>query len=155
MKPILLGFLALISAGLARAATSAPARLFGRIESESGGPARFAQVRVEGAALVGRENSQVIQRAGNDGSFQISLPAGAYEIWVTAPDLPAGWGIRDLGDRARPRGVDFPTGGRIRGHREPGRTPLGTAANPVPGRDCGSPADDDPRSFGRGVHAPG
>jgi len=86
MKPILLGFLALISAGIARAATSAPARLFGRIESESGGPARFAQVRVEGAALVGRENSQVIQRAGNDGSFQISLPAGAYEIWVTAPD---------------------------------------------------------------------
>lgn len=86
MKPILLGFLALISTGLALAAAPAPARLSGRIESESGGPARFAQVRVEGAALAGRENSQVIQRVGNDGTFQVSLPPGAYEIWVTAPD---------------------------------------------------------------------
>ncbi|MFM9090992.1 MAG: c-type cytochrome [Verrucomicrobiota bacterium] len=85
MKPLRLGFLTLISAGIALAAAPAPARLSGRIESESGGPARFAQVRVEGAALAGRENSQVIQRAGNDGTFEVSLPPGAYEIWVTAP----------------------------------------------------------------------
>ena len=47
---------------------------------------RFAQVRVEGAALVGRENSQVIQRAGSDGTFLVSLPPGTYDVWVTAPD---------------------------------------------------------------------
>ncbi|MEN9813949.1 MAG: hypothetical protein RL479_2635, partial [Verrucomicrobiota bacterium] len=86
MKPFLLGFLALFSAGLALAAAPATARFSGRIESEGGGPARFAQVRVEGAALAGRENSQVIQRAGNDGAFHVSLPPGGYEIWVTAPD---------------------------------------------------------------------
>jgi mono/diheme cytochrome c family protein len=86
MKRILLGCLALLSAGLALAAAPAPARLAGRIVSEAGGPARFAQVRVEGAALAGRENSQVIQRAGADGTFQVSLPPGTYDVWVTAPD---------------------------------------------------------------------
>jgi cytochrome c553 len=86
MKPLLFGFLALLTAGLALAAAPAPARLSGRIVSEGGSLARLAQVRVEGPALAGRENSQVIQRAGPDGTFQISLPPGTYDVWATAPD---------------------------------------------------------------------
>ena len=86
MKPLLHGFLALLTAGLALAAPPAAARFSGRIVSEGGGPPRLAQVRVEGPALAGRENSQVIQRAGPDGTFQVSLPPGTYDVWATAPD---------------------------------------------------------------------
>ena len=86
MRPLLHGFLALLTAGLALAAAPAAARFSGRIASEGGGPPRLAQVRVEGPALAGRENSQVIQRAGPDGTFQVSLPPGTYDVWATAPD---------------------------------------------------------------------
>lgn len=86
MRPILRMMLVLLSAGWAWPAAPVTARFSGRIESDGGGPARFAQVRVEGAALAGRENSQVIQRPGPDGGFQVSLPPGTYDVWVTAPD---------------------------------------------------------------------
>ncbi|MFZ9838842.1 MAG: c-type cytochrome [Opitutaceae bacterium] len=80
------GILLALAGAWAGAAVPSPARFTGQVVSEGGGPVRFAQVRVEGAALTGRENSQVLQRAGTDGAFQVALPPGAYEVWVTAPD---------------------------------------------------------------------
>lgn len=70
------------------AASAPPARLTGRVlKADTDEPVAHAQVRVEGPTLVGRENSQIIQKLKADGRYQVDVPPGAYDVWVTAPDF--------------------------------------------------------------------
>jgi cytochrome c5 len=65
-----------------------PARITGIIRHvETGTPVPGAQIKIEGPALASRENSQVIQRAGPDGRYQTSVPAGTYVVWVLADEF--------------------------------------------------------------------
>ena len=76
---------------LALAATMAaaqPARISGQVrQAGSAAAVANAQVKVEGPALAGRENSQVIKRANAEGRYQLDVPAGTYDFWVSAPDF--------------------------------------------------------------------
>ena len=68
-------------------AAPATGRVTGGVtQAGTGGMVRFAQVRIEGAALTGRENNQVIQKVGADGRYRLDVPPGAYELWASAPD---------------------------------------------------------------------
>lgn len=72
----------------ARAAAPAGARVSGRVLRDgSDAPVPRAQVRIEGAALAGRENSQIIQKTKADGTYQLDVPPGTYELWASAPDF--------------------------------------------------------------------
>lgn len=55
-------------------------------DADSGTPIRNAQVKLEGAALAGRENSQAIARANAQGAYRLEVPPGEYQLWVVAPD---------------------------------------------------------------------
>ncbi|MFM8618427.1 MAG: c-type cytochrome [Opitutaceae bacterium] len=69
------------------AAAPATGRVSGAVrQAGTDGPVRFAQVRIEGAGLTGRENNQIIQKVGTDGRYRFDVPAGAYELWASAPD---------------------------------------------------------------------
>lgn len=84
------GFLRLIFAGLLAPAFGAtpPVRLAGVVrQADSGAEVPWAQVRIEGPTLVGRENSQIIQKVRAQGRYQLDVPPGTYELWVTAPDF--------------------------------------------------------------------
>ena len=83
-----MGFLLCFAALPALAAPAPSARLSGRVlKADSDAPVPRAQVRVEGPTLVGRENSQIIQKLKADGRYQIDVPPGAYDVSVTAPDF--------------------------------------------------------------------
>ena len=79
---------ALLATGTAlHGAAPANVRVTGSVtQAGSGGSVRFAQVRIEGAALAGRENNQIIQKVGTDGRYRLDVPPGAYELWASAPD---------------------------------------------------------------------
>ena len=49
-------------------------------------PVTNAQVKIEGAALAGRENSQIIRRVNAQGRFQLDVPPGNFDLWVGAPE---------------------------------------------------------------------
>ena len=67
----------------AAAAAAQPARVSGQVRQVGSTAAvAKAQVKVEGPALAGRENSQVIRRANADGRYQLDLPAGTYFVEV-------------------------------------------------------------------------
>ena len=69
------------------AATPPSARVSGRVlKAGSDAPVPRAQVRIEGPALAGRENSQIIQKPKADGTYQLDVPPGVYEVWASAPD---------------------------------------------------------------------
>src|SRR5688572_21574049 len=73
---------------VATVAAAQPARISGQVrQAGSTAPVANAQVKVEGPALAGRENSQVIKRASADGRYQLEVPAGTYDIWISAPDF--------------------------------------------------------------------
>lgn len=64
-----------------------PVRLSGVVrDADSGTPIRNAQVKLEGAALAGRENSQAIARVNAQGGYRLEVPPGEYQLWVIAPD---------------------------------------------------------------------
>lgn len=81
----------LVWLGVALSAAAAPvqnARVSGWVrKADSDAPVARAQVRIEGPTLVGRENSQIIQKVKSDGTYQLDVPPGAYDVWVTAPDF--------------------------------------------------------------------
>ncbi|MSU49364.1 MAG: c-type cytochrome [Opitutus sp.] len=80
--------LALSIAASSFAAPAQTGRISGRVhKADSDAPVARAQVRVEGPTLVGRENSQIIQKVKSDGLYQVDVPPGAYDVWVTAPDF--------------------------------------------------------------------
>lgn len=69
-------------------ASSPHARIAGQVrKADSDAPVGRAQVRIEGPALAGHENSQVIQKLKADGRYQLEVPPGVYDVWVTAPDF--------------------------------------------------------------------
>ena len=69
------------------AAAPAMSRVTGSVrQAGTDASVRFAQVRIEGAALVGRENNQIIQKIGADGRYRLDVPPGSYELWASAPD---------------------------------------------------------------------
>ena len=69
------------------AAAPATGRVTGSVrQAGTDAAVRFAQVRLEGAALTGRENNQIIQKIGTDGRYRFDVPAGSYELWASAPD---------------------------------------------------------------------
>lgn len=73
-----------LAAGSALAQT---VRLSGVVrDADTGAPLRNAQVKLEGAALASRENSQVIGRANAQGAYRLDVPPGDYQLWVVAPD---------------------------------------------------------------------
>lgn len=79
---------AAVFAGLVAAAQAQNVRMSGQVrQAESKAPVANAQVKVEGAALAGRENSQVIRRVNAQGRYQLDVPAGTYDVWVIAPDF--------------------------------------------------------------------
>jgi mono/diheme cytochrome c family protein len=62
-------------------------RLSGVIrDADTGTPIRNAQVKLEGAALAGRENSQAIARVNAQGAYRLEVPPGDYQLWIIAPD---------------------------------------------------------------------
>ena len=69
-------------------ALAQPAKISGQVrQAKSIQPVPNAQVRFEGAALAGRENSQSIRKANAQGRYTADLPAGTYDVWVSAPDF--------------------------------------------------------------------
>ena len=69
------------------AAAPATGRVSGSVrQAGTEASVRFAQVRIEGAALTGRENNQIIQKIGADGRYRLDVPPGTYELWAAAPD---------------------------------------------------------------------
>jgi hypothetical protein len=84
------GFRWLILAGLLGPAFAAtpPGRIAGVVrQADSAAEVPWAQVRIEGPTLVGRENSQIIQKVRAQGRYQLDVPPGTYQLWVTAPDF--------------------------------------------------------------------
>ncbi len=82
------GVLALSFVLSAVGAPAASARISGQIrKADSDAPVPRAQVRIEGPTLAGRENSQIIQKPKSDGRYQLDVPPGAYDLWVTAADF--------------------------------------------------------------------
>src|SRR6185503_19433521 len=64
------------------------ARLSGRVrEAGSGKPIASAQLKLEGAALAGRENSLIIRKVNPVGGYTLDAPPGTYHLWVLAPNF--------------------------------------------------------------------
>jgi mono/diheme cytochrome c family protein len=93
-------------------------RISGRVrDAGSGAPLTTAQVKIEGPALAARENSQVLRKTNPQGRYQLDVPPGSYEIWVTAPDFedvklrvvlaPGAHSERDFDLRPMPRSTAY------------------------------------------------
>ncbi len=79
--------LAICLAVAAPAMAAQTVRLSGVVrDADTGAPLRQAQVKLEGAALASRENSQAIARANAGGGYRLEVPPGEYQLWVLAPD---------------------------------------------------------------------
>ena len=71
-----------------RDAVAQNARVSGTIRDAAGGNLiTNAHVKMEGAALANRENSQVLKRGTPNGAFQFEVPPGIFDLWVVAPDF--------------------------------------------------------------------
>jgi hypothetical protein len=63
-------------------------RISGQVRDlETKAPVTKATVKIEGAGLAGRENSQLIRKVNGQGGYQFEVPAGSYDLWVSAPDF--------------------------------------------------------------------
>jgi mono/diheme cytochrome c family protein len=73
---------------LAGAELGQNARLSGVVRhAATGQPLARAEVKLEGAALAARENSQAIKKTDTQGRFQLDVPPGSYTLWVIGRDL--------------------------------------------------------------------
>ena len=70
------------------------AKVSGQVrDANTGAGIPGAQVRIEGPALAGRENSQIIRKATPQGRYQIDAPAGTYDVWVQAAEFEETKGV--------------------------------------------------------------
>lgn len=88
LRAFLPGVLAVCGICLSPFAFAQNARVSGNIRhADTGAPVAGAQVKIEGPALASRENSQVIRRASAQGSYDLEVPPGPYNVWVLADEF--------------------------------------------------------------------
>lgn len=81
----------------------------GRVRhADTGAPIPLVQAKLTGATLARHENSNLIQKLKPDGRYQFNVPAGRYDLWVTAPDFEeAKFKINLAGDATIERNIDL------------------------------------------------
>jgi mono/diheme cytochrome c family protein len=81
-------FLAALCSAVVTGAQAQNARVSGQVRrADTKQPITKATVKIEGAPLASRENSQIARRVNTQGTYQLEVPAVNYDVWVGAPDF--------------------------------------------------------------------